>query len=352
MNHRSFFAATFAIGACAALAGCKPKEAAKALPAAPAGGEIVKASDGGPVKATVKLTPEKPTLGDPLHLTLKVVAERGVEVHMPAFGEALGRFSITSFTPRRTVAPDGATEESQEYVLEAPMSGKQKIPPLLVEFIDRRAAGSAPRPDGGVATSESSELYTEEIGLDVASVLDDEKAGDLRGPLGPLPENEGAGARRRWPIFVGAGAALAVAVAAIGLLVSRRRRRREEARDPFDLALDRLTALEHAGLPAPEAADAWYVEISAIIRRFLEDRFALRAPELTTEEFLARAGDSSRLAPGHRALLRSFLERCDRVKFAAWRPPESESREVIAAARRFLEESRPTVSSPPVEAKA
>src|SRR5205814_750413 len=79
------------------------------------------------------------------------------------------------------------------------------------------------------------------------------------------------------------------------------------------------------------------------VRRYLEDRFALRAPELTTEEFLARAGDSTALAPGHRAVLRSFLERCDRVKFAAYRPPESESREVIAAARRFLEETRPSL---------
>src|SRR5262249_4590664 len=144
------------------------------------------------------------------------------------------------------------------------------------------------------------------------------------------------------PLAVGGGAALAL-VAVAGVIAIRRRRRTAVVRDALEDALARLAALEAGGLPAPEAADSWYVEISAIVRRYLEDRFALRAPELTTEEFLARAGDSARLALAHRALLRSFLERCDRVKFAAYRPPESESREVIAAARRFLEETRPTV---------
>jgi hypothetical protein len=334
-----------AVAACVLVAGaCRPK--LDATPGANLDDAIVRSSESGPVKATVSLTPAKPTLGDTLHLRLKVRAAKGVEVRMPAFGEALGRFSITGFTPRNATLPDGSTEASQEYQLEAPMSGKQKIPALLVEFLDRRAespkATTAAAVDGGAPPAESSELLTEELALDVASVMEgEEKAGALRGPLGPLDESEGAGRRRRWPLYAG-GAALVAAALVASAIVIRRRRRTAIVRDALEEALARLAALESAGLPAPEAADGWYVEISAIVRRYLEDRFALRAPELTTEEFLARAGDSSWLALAHRALLRSFLEQCDRVKFAAYRPPESESREVIAAARRFLEETRPT----------
>jgi len=33
------------------------------------------------------------------------------------------------------------------------------------------------------------------------------------------------------------------------------------------------------------AVESFFVAISAIVRRYLEDRFDLRAPELTTEEF-------------------------------------------------------------------
>jgi hypothetical protein len=352
------------IGACtlALAAGCKPKADPSATAAA-AADSIVRTSESGPVKATVTLAPAKPTLGDTLRLTLEVTAAKGVDVEMPAFGEALGRFAITAFTPRRTTLPDGTTRASQEYQLEAPMSGKQKVPSLLVEFTDRRAGAPLAAVDGGAGRAEPSELLTDEITLDVASVVDgEETAGRLRGPLGPLDERVPSG--RRLAALVAAGAAAAIGLAAAAIALARRRRRRAAVRDPFGEALARLDALERAGLPAPEAADAWYVEVSGIVRRYLEDRFALRAPELTTEEFLSRAGEEitgdkpplasgqgpSRFAPAHRAVLRGFLEKCDRVKFAAYRPPESESREVIAAARRFLDETRSAVASPATEA--
>ena len=44
---------------------------------------------------------------------------------------------------------------------------------------------------------------------------------------------------------------------------------------------------------------------------------------------------------GVRYLLGSFLERCDQVKFAGWRPEAGESMEVHGAARSFVAESRP-----------
>ena len=54
----------------------------------------------------------------------------------------------------------------------------------------------------------------------------------------------------------------------------------------------------------------------SIIRRYLEDRFELRAPELTTEEFLTVAGTPVLLSHEHQKLLRDFLRQADLVKFA------------------------------------
>ncbi len=62
--------------------------------------------------------------------------------------------------------------------------------------------------------------------------------------------------------------------------------------------------------------ESFFVAISAIVRRYLEDRFDLRAPELTTEEFLALAGSASSLSHDHQHLLRDFLRQADLVKFA------------------------------------
>ncbi|MCE2460176.1 MAG: hypothetical protein J4F38_05280 [Pseudomonadales bacterium] len=118
------------------------------------------------------------------------------------------------------------------------------------------------------------------------------------------------------------------------------RRVEERARlTAFDRAMARLDRLERRGLPGSDAADAWYVELSDIVRRYIEERFALRAPELTTEEFLAEAGRSAELSAAHRELLSAFLARSDRVKFARYSPGEDESRDALHEARRFLNET-------------
>ena len=86
--------------------------------------------------------------------------------------------------------------------------------------------------------------------------------------------------------------------------------------------------------------DAWFVELSAIVRRYLEGRYQVRAPELTTEEFLQEARRAAGLSAEHRDLLTAFLERCDRVKFAGYRPDAEESLATLKAARAFVEDTR------------
>jgi hypothetical protein len=118
------------------------------------------------------------------------------------------------------------------------------------------------------------------------------------------------------------------------------RRRIERQRSAYDEAVTRLHELEQAGPPDETAADAWFVALSAIVRRYLEQRYEIRAPELTTEEFLPVATARPELSADHRSLLRSFLERCDRVKFAGYRPDADESLATLKAARGFVEDTR------------
>jgi hypothetical protein len=296
-------------------------------------GAVSRTTEIGPVKAVVTLGPPEPTLGDALTLTLVVEADSGVTVEMPAFGEALGRFSIVEFAPHATTAKGGKTVQSQRYTLQPPMSGRQRVPPLRVEFVDERPDKL---PDSGEA--EVRELLTEEVSIEIQSVLAEEEAlsDELRPPRGPLQELQ-TGVARYWPW-------LALVAGALGLALAWRWwrdrlsvRRRLSA---YDIAVGRLDSLEVSGFPGADEADDWYVELSSIVRRYLEDRHGVRAPELTTEEFLRAAGASAQLSSGHRQLLSRFLEQCDRVKFAAYVPDESESREAFDAARRFLLETR------------
>lgn len=321
------------------LAGCgnHPAKTAAPPPTEPA---IVQKSESGPVSATVALSPKQPRLGDSLTLTLTVTAKPQVTVEMPPFGEALGRFAIVSFTPRVETAADGSVTHTQRYVLDAPMSGRQRIPSLRIEFTDARPdqiAQTAQAADGG--TESTHELLTDEIAIEIASVLPEGQVqNELRGLRGPLDESVLRSRGLRYAVIP-----LLLLAAGSGFLLWRSLRRRARLRvriSAYDVAIQRLSTLQSRGWPKQDEADPWYVELSDIVRRYIEDRYGVRAPELTTEEFLREARQQLRLQSGHRELLETFLSTCDRVKFAGYRPGESESRQALQAARQFVDDTR------------
>lgn len=298
-----------------------------------AGAPLTKTAELGPVKVTVQLEPAKPLIGDPVTLTLIVSAEQGVELLLPEFGESLERFAILDFVPRQTIDDRGRTVATQKYRLQPPSSGRQAIPPILVEFVDRRP-GQRKAPEG----QDAYELYTERIEFEVQSVLPKDVRAELRPPMGKLGPLQPPPAPR-WPWALAA----AVLAAAVSLLAARAGvawRRRARRRSAYDIARARLERLLASLRPDAEHVDAFFVELSGIVRRYLEDRFELRAPELTTEEFLESVQRAPDLSREHQSLLRGFLRQADLVKFAGARPPAEEIERSVAAARRFLEETR------------
>jgi hypothetical protein len=96
---------------------------------------------------------------------------------------------------------------------------------------------------------------------------------------------------------------------------------------------------------------AFCIAVSDAVRVYLEERFNLRAPERTTEEFLRDLQKTSVLTAQQKESLASFLEQCDLVKFARFEPPESLLRELHEAALRLVHETQyeslPTQELPP-----
>jgi hypothetical protein len=75
-------------------------------------------------------------------------------------------------------------------------------------------------------------------------------------------------------------------------------------------------------------------------RLYLEERFRLRAPERTTEEFLAELRTSPHLTLDQKQSLGAFLESCDLVKFARFEPTETALRQLHDAALRLVDETQ------------
>ena len=100
--------------------------------------------------------------------------------------------------------------------------------------------------------------------------------------------------------------------------------------------LERLFALIDTEQSRPYA-----IESSAIIRRYIEVRFDLAAPTRSTEEFLAEAQHSPKLAPEDQALLADFLGYCDLLKFARTLASRNELMQLHDAAIHFVKETAP-----------
>ncbi len=116
-----------------------------------------------------------------------------------------------------------------------------------------------------------------------------------------------------------------------------------EPPDPVAVARARIEAAR-VHLEDPRA---YVAAVSDAVRRYLEDRFGLRAPEQTTEEFLEGLNRRPLLDVRHQGLLSGFLEQCDLVKFAGWRPGSGELGGLESAANRFVDETAPTASAGP-----
>jgi len=88
--------------------------------------------------------------------------------------------------------------------------------------------------------------------------------------------------------------------------------------------------------------------VSDTARVYLEERFNLRAPERTTEEFLIELRTSPHLTRDQKQSLGAFLESCDLVKFARFEPTEQALRELHDSALRLVDETQFEVVAVPI----
>jgi hypothetical protein len=145
------------------------------------------------------------------------------------------------------------------------------------------------------------------------------------------------------------GALLLLAGAAVGY--ARHRRRRITPRPPSpDEALaaweEAMRELERcSALLRTEASREYAIAATGVLRRYLERRFGLHAPRLTTEEFFDAARLPNVLPEPHGESVGRYLALCDLMKFGRAIAELGELQLLHQTALRLVMDSRP---SPPV----
>ncbi|HMJ88305.1 MAG TPA: hypothetical protein VK530_00730 [Candidatus Acidoferrum sp.] len=135
-----------------------------------------------------------------------------------------------------------------------------------------------------------------------------------------------------------AGITIAVVLIALGVRLWWKRRPavRPVIVPPHVRAREKL----NASLALLNDPRAFCIAVSDAVRVYLEERFRLRAPERTTEEFLRDLQTTTHLNSEQKQVLAAFLEKCDLVKFARFEPNEAALRELHESGLRLVHETQ------------
>jgi hypothetical protein len=266
------------------------------------------------------------TVGDRIRLTITVDHAAGARVVWPDSRD-LSPFEVLAAESLPPATDGPRIRSGAVLTLAAFELGDLEIPSFEIQV---------------VGPGEASEtLATDRFGIEVVSVGVDE-GGDIRGIRGPM----------RMPvsvITVSVWLILAVAIVVLAAWLYRRRKRRAPGeagsetvppRPPHEVALEALDRIEASPLLQQQRVKDYHIEVSEVLRAYVEARFFVPALEMTTREVmegLHRAGAPGDFTDG----LGRFLDTCDMVKFAKARPDGDASRAVLALGRSLVEDSIP-----------
>ncbi len=276
----------------------------------------------GPVRVQVGLSSDKATLSDLLSLKLAAQTDPGVDIQLPAISasQTAGDFKVRTVRPlARKLADNGKLVFEQVFEIEPLRRGPCELPAFTVTFVQNDMTG---------------DVLTEPLTVEVSSTISPEaeiEIADIEDVVEIPPS--------RWSLWGGLAGAIAVA-GLVGALMRRPKKAvavKRVYRPAHEVALAKLRALAEEKLVEQGRVKEFYLKLSGCLRQYIENRFALRAPEQTTEEFLAAIGSSEALPPDHKKQLGDFLTHCDLVKFARYEPTVEQINESLSMAERFVE---------------
>ena len=271
---------------------------------------------------SVRASVDKKTIaiGDRVTYTLEVTASRGTQVQMPLFRDGfIGDFEIKDLSSKMVDHLFGKRSLRNKYIITVYSVGKKEIPQIEVKYKLKAAKDWV---------SKKTPAFT----ITVQSVLPKEMPLDIRDIKGPAHFFE-----VNW--FLVGGGLLLIIVLIGALILYRKISQVKPIRLQHETALEELEAVRAQLIRSGDIKE-YFVGVSDCIRRYIERVFKLKAPEMTSEEFLNSLRDSTVLSVPQKDLLKGFMNACDMVKFAKYTPTSTETEKLYDTAKNFIEETK------------
>ena len=286
-------------------------------------GQVADLSQNG-ITITVESEPETIDPGRDFNVTITIKSPKGKSVETDYLRDRFKGFRVAEdFAEEPMTTADGAVVKTTHWRLEPePLAKKRyRLAPFVVTVTEE---------DG-----KTSSFYTNK------PVLFEPPA--AREPV--TGEEMEIAPKRDWPelnmklvaIILMALAALTGTGYLVWLLICKLRLMVKVYRmSPVERAMYELEVLLGKGLPAKGMFKDFYVELTMVVRRYIERRYAMRAPNLTTEEFLLQVRGREEFPNEVVAELEKFLASADMIKFAGVEANAEMSDAATGKARDYL----------------
>ncbi len=272
-------------------------------------------------QATLSGDPLRLTVGDQSRVFLSVQHDPKLSrVAWPAVPDSFGKLEVVEKSKIDTIRTGRFTQYRQRLMVTGFDSGEFIIPPFQVSVTP---VGGAPY-----------QLTTGQLNI-VVQTLDVDTTKPFKPIKGILAVPES------WLDYIWylVGAALLLAV--ILFFILRRKRQPETAPPPppsvplHVRTLKALDALEQQGLWQRGEVKEYYVQLTDILRGYIEARFGVPALERTTDELTAASRQHAELCR-HTDALYLILSTADMAKFARAQPMPDEHIAALRATREFV----------------
>lgn len=282
----------------------------------------------GDARVTARMDARQIIVGDQARLFLEVHNNPATgEVKWPAFTDTFNSLEITEKGKIDTAQEGGNVVYRQRLLITGFDSGVFKIPAFEFAVVPKSGTPY-------VLKTDSFELLVQTVAVDTTKEFK---------PIKNIILVQSSWLDYIW--YIVGGVALLLIVIGITLFFALRKKpAKPQPKAPAiplqDRVLKQLSDLEAQQLWQKGQVKEYYVQLTDIVRNYIEERFATPALELTTDEMLYKVRHHKELQPYH-ALLSNILNTADLAKFAKWQALPQEHFDAIENARQFVENSRP-----------
>ena len=279
----------------------------------------------GEVKITLEATPDKVVPSADLLLTVTIDSPSYLKVVLPDLRTRFSGFSLADDFTSDPVEANGRKRQTYRWrLVPEPAAPKYRLAPFAVETLDQRV--SPPRRQ----TFATKPLLFADEGPRPSVT------GDPEVTLKPDWIRPTAKTVTLWILFTILG--LAAFAAVVYGLMQISRRVKEYKMSPIERAMVELQRLLSRNLPGKGLYKDFYIELTMVVRRYIERTHGIHAPEQTTQEFLLAAAKYPYFKHEVLVQLRIFLESADLVKFAGQEATPAMAEDATQKAKLYIED--------------